>query len=97
MKEAFCYELKLREIKFERQKEIGIYYKDFLLPKKYIRDLIVEDKILVELKAKSSLDNVDDAQFINYLKATKFKLGLLFNFGSASLEYKRKVLEKLNP
>jgi len=95
--EAFCYELKLREIKFERQKEIGIYYKDFLLPKKYICDLIVEDKILVELKAKSSLDNVDDAQLINYLKATKFKLGLLFNFGSASLEYKRKVLEKLNP
>lgn len=90
--EAFCYELKLRNINFVRQKEIKIFYKNYLIPKKYKVDLIIENKIIVELKAKMSLDGIDESQLINYLKATDFKVGLLFNFGGESLEYKRRVL-----
>lgn len=90
--EAFCYELSLRKIKFVRQKEIEIFYKDYLIPKKYICDLIVEGKIIVELKAKNYLDVIDEAQLINYLSISKIKLGFLFNFGSKKLEYVRKIL-----
>ena len=90
--EALCYELKLREISFERQKELDIYYKDLLIPRKYKPDLIVENKVIVEIKATSGLTEVEEAQLLNYLKATKMRLGLLLNFGAKSLEVKRRIL-----
>jgi GxxExxY protein len=65
-----------------RGEEIGNYY----------ADLLVEDKIIVELKASSELASEHQAQVINYLKATGFEVGLLVNFGRPKLEYKR--LEK---
>ncbi|MCW3130668.1 MAG: GxxExxY protein [Methanophagales archaeon] len=90
--EALCYELNLREISFERQKELDIYYKDLLIPRKYKPDLIVENKVIVEIKATSGLTEVEEAQLLNYLKATKMRVGLLLNFGSKSLEVKRRIL-----
>jgi len=90
--EALCYELNLREISFERQKELNIYYKDLLIPKKYKPDLIVEDKVIVEIKATSGLTEIEEAQLLNYLKATKMRVGLLLNFGKRSLEVKRRIL-----
>ena len=90
--EALCYELKLREICFERQKELDIYYKDLLIPRKYKPDLIVENKVIVEIKATSGLTKVEEAQLLNYLKATKMRVGLLLNFGANSLEVKRRIL-----
>ena len=90
--EALCYELNLREISFERQKELNIYYKDLLIPKKYKPDLIVEDKVIVEIKATSGLTEIEEAQLLNYLKATKMRVGLLLNFGKKSLEVKRRIL-----
>jgi len=90
--EAICYELNLREISFERQKELDIYYKDLLIPRKYKPDLIVENKVIVEIKATSGLTEVEEAQLLNYLKATKMRVGLLLNFGSKSLEVKRRIL-----
>ena len=90
--EALCHELNLREISFERQKELDIYYKDLLIPKKYKPDLIVENKVIVELKATSGLTEIEEAQLLNYLKATKTRVGLLLNFGRKSLEVKRRVL-----
>ncbi|HID20069.1 MAG TPA: GxxExxY protein [Methanophagales archaeon] len=90
--EALCYELNLREISFERQKELDIYYKDLLIPRKYKPDLIVENKVIVEIKATSGLTEVEEAQLLNYLKATKMRLGLLLNFGAKSLEVKRRIL-----
>jgi len=77
--EALCYELNLREIYFERRKELDIYYKDLLIPKKYNPDLIVDNKVIVELKATSGLTKIEEAQLLNYLKATKLRIGLLLN------------------
>ena len=90
--EALCYELNLRKISFERQKELDIYYKDLLIPRKYKPDLIVDDKVIVELKATLGLTEIEEAQLLNYLKATKIRVGLLLNFGKKSLEVKRRIL-----
>ena len=90
--EALCHELNLRRIPFERQKELDIHYKDFLIPKKYKPDLIVEKKVIIELKATSVLTEIEEAQLLNYLKATKMRIGLLLNFGKKSLEIKRRIL-----
>jgi GxxExxY protein len=90
--ESLCHELNLREIYFERQKELDIYYKDLLIPKKYKPDLMVDNKVIVELKATSGLTKVEEAQLLNYLKATKLRIGLLLNFGKKSLEIKRRIL-----
>ena len=90
--EALCYELSKRGIGFERQKEMDIYYKDFLIPRKYRVDLLVEGKVIVDNKATSGLTENDEAQLLNYLKGTKNRVGLLLNFGRSSLEYKRVIL-----
>ena len=90
--ESLCYELNSREISFERQKELDIHYKDLLIPRKYKPDLIVEDKVIVEIKATSGLTEIEEAQLLNYLKATKIRVGLLLNFGKKSLEIKRRIL-----
>ena len=90
--EALCHELDSRNLRFERQKELKIHYKDFLLPMKYKADLLVEEKVIVENKATSGLTEVDEAQLLNYLKATKMRIGLLLNFGTPKLENRRRVL-----
>ena len=90
--ESLCHELNLREIYFERQKELDIYYKDLLILKKYKPDLMIENKVIVELKATSGLMKIEEAQLLNYLKATKLRIGLLLNFGAESLEIKRRIL-----
>ena len=90
--EALCYELKLRGMLFETQKGLDIWYKDLLIPRKYTPDLIVEDCVIVELKAVSSLTEIDEAQILNYLKVTKKRVGLILNFGAKSLEIMRRIL-----
>ena len=90
--EALCYELKSRNIQFERQKDVDLYYKDLLIPKQYRPDLLVEGKVIVENKAMSGMTEVDEAQLLNYLKATKMRVGMLINFGTPHLEYKRRIL-----
>ena len=90
--EALCYELRLRKISFERQKKLDIYYKTYLIPEKYKADLFVNQKVIVEEKATSGLSEIDEAQLLNYLKATKVRIGLLINFGTPQLEYKRRIL-----
>ena len=90
--EALCHELKTRKITFKRQVELNIFYKDFLLPKKYRADLIVDDKVIVDIKASSGLTEADKAQILHYLKATRVRIGLLLNFGAKSLEKIRLIL-----
>jgi GxxExxY protein len=90
--EALCYELKLRNIVFERQKDIDIQYKNIIIPKKYTPDILIENKVIVEIKAIKALTETDEAQLLNYLKATKIRIGLLLNFGTKSLKIKRKIL-----
>jgi GxxExxY protein len=87
--EALEKELELQHIPFRREAHIAIYYKGILLPKPYIADFICYDKIIVELKALSALNSDHLAQILNYLKATKLKLGLLINFGTTMLQYRR--------
>lgn len=87
--EAFELELKSQSIPFKREQEIEIYYKDEKLSKKYRSDFTCFDKIIVELKALSDLKSEHEGQVLNYLKASNFKVGLLINFGSKSLQYKR--------
>ena len=89
--EALEIEFQKQGIPYEREKLLTIYYKGIKLKKRYSADFVCYDKIIVELKALSELLSKDEAQVLNYLKTTKHKLGLLFNFGSKSLQHKRLV------
>jgi len=89
--EALERELTARKIPFNAQPVIHIAYKGKSLDKTYQPDFICFDSVLVELKAMTSLSGTEVSQLINYLKATGLRIGLLINFGSRSLEYKRYI------
>lgn len=90
---ALDWEMSQRNLKFAREIEQKIYYKDLPKPIGTRRaDFVVEGKVLVELKAQIELDDVHLAQALNYLKAYRLDVGLLINFGSKSLTFKRLVL-----
>ena len=89
--EAFEIELQSRDIPYDRHKPIHMYYKDQKLTKYYVADFLCFQDIIVEIKATNDLSGNDTAQLINYLKATKTKVGLLINFGTSELQYKRFV------
>ena len=76
--------------RIERQKEIIVKYKEKIVGNHRL-DLVVEDKIIFELKAVTKLTDIFKQQTISYLKATNFKLGILINFGSRKVEYIRVV------
>ncbi len=91
--EALVIEFIKRDIPFEPQKELKITYDGKELKQTYKPDFICYDKIIVEIKAVSAIDDAHRSQLYNYLHATGYKLGLLINFGSSKgLEYERKVL-----
>ena len=87
--EALAIEFCEREIEYEREKHLPVYYHGEELECDYIADFVVEDKVIVELKAVTEMDSVYEAQTINYLKATGLQVGLLINFGRESLQVKR--------
>ena len=89
--EALGKEFGDQAIPFKSQPTIQIAYKGKPLDKTYQPDFICYKVIIVEIKAISSLSGIEEAQLINYLKATGLKVGLLINFGAKSLEYKRLV------
>jgi len=89
--EALGKEFVIREIPSKSQPIVEIVYKGKPLEKKYQPDFICYDEVIVEIKATTSLTGLEEAQLINYLKATGLKVGLLLNFGSKSLEHKRFV------
>lgn len=89
--EAFEIELQNRSLPYRTQQENPVQYKSKTLKKKCIADLIVFEKIMVELKAENHLTTTDEAQALNYLKASGFKVGVLINFGVKSMEWKRIV------
>ncbi len=84
---AMYFELKSLGFKVEAQKQINVYFKKQLVGE-YYSDLLVEDKVIVELKACELIMNVHVAQIMNYLKATPIEVGLLLNFGDEP-EFKR--------
>ena len=89
--EALAIEFEKRSIPFQREVKLAIHYKDQLLATKYCADFICFGSIVVELKALARMSGVEEAQVINYLKATRYQLGLLLNFGTRSLEHRRIV------
>jgi GxxExxY protein len=92
--EALGIELKSRALPFVAQPAIRIAYKGRLLSKEYIPDFICYDQVIVEIKAIKGLTNIEQAQLLNYLKATGKPVGLLLNFGTPKLEWKRMVFNQ---
>ena len=92
--EALAIEFELRQIPFKKEVLLPVTYKGYTLENKYKADFICYDKIIVETKAIRELSGIDEAQTINYLKVTGYKLGILINFGEKSLNYKRMVKER---
>lgn len=92
--EALSIELGLRNIPFESNKLLHVYYKEFQLKKTFNADIYAYDQIVLELKAVDS--NIDDhrPQVINYLSATKHGMAVLVNFGTPSLQYRRIIFSK---
>ncbi|MFI5134192.1 MAG: GxxExxY protein [Chitinophagales bacterium] len=90
---ALAWELGQAGLSFDREIEQSIFYKELQDPIGTRRaDFVVEGKVLVELKAIIELEDVHWAQVLNYLKAYRLEVGLLINFGSKSLTFKRLVL-----
>ena len=78
--ECFCIELDKEGINYKTQEKISIYYDGQKLQTYFVADLIIENKLIIELKSVKEFHEVHFAQVINYLKITKYKLGLLINF-----------------
>ena len=87
---ALCVELEKNGLRFQTQRPVTVNYKGFQVGK-YVADIVVEDKLLLELKALSAMCSSHDAQVMNYLKATDLSVGLLLNFGRPRLGIKRIV------
>ncbi|MBO6535960.1 MAG: GxxExxY protein [Balneolaceae bacterium] len=85
---ALQIELRDSNLSFEREQEMPIYYKDTPIGKRRV-DFFVEDKIALEIKAVTELQDVHVSQAINYLEAYDLEIGLLINFGARSLQFKR--------
>ena len=91
-KDALEFELTKNNIPFAREKPYKIEYKTIVLPHGYFADFVIDDKILLEAKAMEAITDSHVKQVLNYLAASRLKLGLLVNFGQDSLVHKRVVL-----
>ena len=89
--DALVIEFLPRNILFAREVELPILYKGQILPCGYRADFVCYDSIVVEIKALDHLSGTEEAQVINYLRASGFQRGLLINFGQTSLQFKRLV------
>lgn len=92
--EALCYELSSKGLDYQRQKEISVPYKDTVLQKKFIIDILVDDRVVVELKNCDKLLPIHEAQIMTYMRLTENRIGLLFNFNSVLMKsgIKRMIL-----
>ncbi len=87
--EALALEFEFRHIPFQREISLPVIYKGRKLGTLYRADFLCYDTVIVEVKAITQLSGTEEAQVINYLKATGLDVGLLINFGAKSLQYKR--------
>ncbi|WP_418264850.1 GxxExxY protein [Flavobacterium faecale] len=90
--DALEYEFDKNEIDYKREVKYNIEYKEIILPTYYFADFVLFDKIILEIKAIQLLSSSEIKQTLNYLAASKNKIGLLVNFGEDSLKYKRIIL-----
>ena len=91
-KDAMEYEMRQSCIEYDREKEYLINYKEIILPHKFKADFVVFGAVVLEVKAQKGVVEEHYAQTLNYLAASKCKVGLILNFGEASLVFKRAVL-----
>ena len=89
--EALAIQMTEMNIPFEREKHLNVFYHGKCLQCDYIADFVVDDKVILELKAVTEMENVFKAQTINYLKITGYKIGFLMNFGQEEFQFKRYV------
>ena len=92
--EALALELSSRGIHFRREVRLPVLYKGQVLVTAYWADFICFDSVVAELKALARMSGAEEAQMINYLRATGYEVGLLPNFGTPSLEHRRFVFSK---
>jgi GxxExxY protein len=92
--DALAAEFLERQIPFQRELELPILYKGRRLPTVYRADFVCYGNLILEIKAISRLSSIEEAQIINYLKATGLEIGLLLNFGPKSLEHRRFINSK---
>jgi len=90
--DALEYEFQRNQIPYNRELKYNIAYKDIILSSYYFADFVIFNEIILELKAIATLSSSEIKQTLNYLAASKNKLGLLVNFGEDSLKYKRIIL-----
>ncbi len=90
--EAMEIEMADRDITFISQPQLKVYFKKRELEKFYVPDFLCCDKIVVEIKATKHLTEIDESQIFNSTRVAKYKLGVLVNFGTTSLEWKRYVI-----
>ena len=90
--DALCYELGLRNLSYKQQEWLDVHYKEVVFKEKFRADVLVENKVLIENKAIKKLTVNDEAQLINNLKITGFRVGLLFNFCGEKFEMIRRIL-----
>ena len=88
---SLAIELRLLGVTVEQQKGISVYYRDKIVGE-YKADMIVNDRVIVELKWAEIINQAHEAQLVNYLKATKYEVGLLLNFGR-SATFRRKIFD----
>jgi GxxExxY protein len=94
--QALALEFTQRNIPFVHEMEIQVHYKNQRLPVGYRADFVCFDSVIIELKAIGTLGDNESAQLLNYLKATGFERGLLFNFGTPQLQHKRMIFSHRN-
>ncbi len=92
--EALALEFEARGVPFRQQIELPVFYKGQRLQAKYKADFICFENVIVELKALRLTGGTEESQVLNYLKATGFDIGLMLNFGTPSLEYRRFIRSK---
>src|SRR5258708_715796 len=93
--ECLCHELEKLGLKFERQKPLPLVYGNVKLACAYRMDLVVENSIIVEVKAVAKMERVHEAQLISYLKISGLRLGLLLNFNVRNLS-QQGIVRKVN-
>jgi GxxExxY protein len=94
---ALAHELKKAGMRFESEKQLAVFY-DGIVVGEFAADFLVEDELIIELKAVQNLATAHEVQTVNYLVATGKDVGLLVNFGGERLEFKKKFrLPKLKP
>jgi GxxExxY protein len=89
--DALCYELDLKNLAYQRQVELDVHYKNAVFERRFRVDLLIKEKVIVENKVIEMITNQDKAQLINYLKTTRLRVGLLFNYGADKFEKVRRI------